>query len=69
MIGANPFKRHSPFDFDLTKTSAIKIETSAANCTAAKSNILTVTTENKDFRISVSGFDDRRDIVVDARTV
>jgi hypothetical protein len=67
MIGANPFNRHSPFDFDLTKSDEIDVESTEASCEAIKSNILKVTAESASFQISVRGFDPRRDIVVDAR--
>ncbi len=67
MIGANPFKRHSPFDFDLTKKSVITIEATGADCEPLKSNIVKVTVANADFQVNFSGFDDHRDIVVDAR--
>lgn len=66
MIGANPFTRHSPFDFDLS-SGKIEIETTDAACEPIKSNILKVTAQTKDFRLECSGFDLRRDIVVDAR--
>jgi hypothetical protein len=68
MIGANPFKRHSPFDFDLAKDDEIEIETTDASYEAVKANILKVTAESQNFRLEFSGFDERRDIVVDART-
>lgn len=66
MIGANPFTRHSPFDFDLS-SGKIEIETTDAAFEPVKSNILKVTAQTKDFRLECSGFDVRRDIVVDAR--
>lgn len=69
MIGANPFKRHSPFDFDFTKDSDFAIAAKDAICNTTKSNILTLIAETKDFRLSVGGFDERRDLVVDARAL
>jgi hypothetical protein len=69
MIGANPFKRHSPFDFDLENGNEIRIEASHAKQEAVKSNTLKITAESKDFFLNVSGFDERRDIVVDARAL
>jgi hypothetical protein len=66
MIGANPFKRHSPFDFDLSG-SDIDMEASGASVEALKPNILKLTAESPEFRLECKGFDERRDIVVDAR--
>ncbi|MBA7486071.1 hypothetical protein ES707_21624 [subsurface metagenome] len=66
MIGANPFSRHSPFDFDLTG-QAIDIRATDATCEPVKSNILKVMAQSKDFRLECMGFDIRRDIVVEAR--
>jgi hypothetical protein len=66
MIGANPFKRHSPFDFDLSKNE-IDIEATDASYESLKPNILRVTAESQNFKLEFSGFDERRDIVVDAR--
>ena len=68
MIGANPFNRHSRFDFDLEKGGEIKIDATNASFEAAKPNILKVVAESPNFSLQVSGFDERRDIIVDART-
>ncbi len=68
MIGANPFNRHSRFDFDLEKGDEIEIEVTNASFEAVKPNILKVVAESSDFSLKVSGFDERRDIIVDART-
>lgn len=67
MIGANPFRMHSAFDFDFEKNDEIGIEVSNASYESLKSNILKVVAESKDFRLEVRGFDEHRDIVVDAR--
>ena len=66
MIGANPFKRHSRFDFDLTNGD-ITLESDGAKVVPANQYSLAIRITDKDFRISASGFDERRDIVVDAR--
>ena len=68
MIGANPFKRHSRFDFDLEKGREISIEAQDAEYEAISPYILKVTASGPQFRLGISGFDERRDIVVDART-
>lgn len=66
LIGANPFNRHSKFDFDLTK-GGIDIEACAANVDPVKPNTLDVQVTGPDFSITAHGFDENRDIVVDAR--
>jgi hypothetical protein len=69
MIGANPFKRHSPFDFDLTKQDGIIIEAENASVEAQKPNVLKVMADSADFDITLTGFDSHRDVVVDARAL
>jgi hypothetical protein len=69
MIGANPFNRHSPYDFDLQNGGDIEVEASNATAEALKANVLKVTATAPDFLVQVSGFDERRDIVVDARAL
>ncbi len=68
MIGANPFNRHSRFDFDLESGDEIAIEATNASFEAVKPNILKVVAESAEFSLQVSGFDERRDVIVDART-
>ncbi len=67
MIGANPFNRHSKFDFDLKDGKEIGLEAVNAEYEAIKPNTLKLTVQNADFHLSAEGFDQRRDIVVDAR--
>lgn len=67
MIGANPFRMHSPFDFDLGKNDEINIEVNHGSYETLKSNVLKVVAESEEFRLEVRGFDEHRDIVVDAR--
>lgn len=66
MIGANPFKRHSPFDFDFEKGREIKIGLVNATVEPMKPNVLKVIAQAPDFQVEFDGFDERRDIVVDA---
>lgn len=68
MIGANPFKMHSPFDFDLGSND-IEIEADGATCEPHKPNVLKVIAESEHFHLSLRGFDQRRDLVVDARAL
>ncbi|MGH6819320.1 MAG: hypothetical protein ACREDU_00475, partial [Methylocella sp.] len=65
MLGADPFKRFSPFDFDLKKDIALELEN--AELEAAMANIVVLTLQSADFRVSASGFDINRDLLVEAR--
>lgn len=65
MLGADPFKRFSPFDFDLKKDIGLELENAEAEF--SKPNIAIVTLQSLDFRVSASGFDANRDLLVEAR--
>ncbi|WP_223478072.1 hypothetical protein [Oricola indica] len=67
MIGANPFTRFSKFDFSLKSQSDLNLEAENASVEIEKDNVLIVTAESPEFSLSISGFDERRDLVVDAR--
>ncbi|MBU2527593.1 MAG: hypothetical protein KKC03_13430 [Bacteroidetes bacterium] len=67
MIGANPFSRHSRFDFDLSSDSDIEFDATSADYEVVKPNVLKVTVQASDFCLQVSGFDQHRDLVVDVR--
>lgn len=70
MLGSNPFKRHSPFDFDLSKESSdIAIDLKGAKVKPVKPNVLALTIEEPEFECSASGFDENRDLVVQARAI
>jgi hypothetical protein len=65
MLGADPFKRFSPFDFDLKKNIELELENADAEFPVA--NVAVVTLQSPDFRIAASGFDVNRDLLVEAR--
>lgn len=69
IIGADPFKRHSKFDFDLENGSEIEFDTVSSDVAALEPNIMEITVTSPDFRIEATGFDERRDLVVDARAI
>ncbi|AHY50517.1 hypothetical protein [Bradyrhizobium japonicum] len=66
LIGANPFNRHSPLDFDLAGSS-IKIEARNINVTTPEANVLELSVAAPDFILEAKGFDLNRDLVVDAK--
>lgn len=69
MIGANPFKKHSKFDFDLQKDKTILFKASNAICEPINTNTLKVVATGPKFEVDVSGFDSNRDLLVDVRAL
>ncbi|MCP4097098.1 MAG: hypothetical protein GY748_12745 [Planctomycetaceae bacterium] len=67
MIGANPFKRYSPFDFDLQKGKEIEIKSQESDVRVLSSNILALVVTSPEFHLDVVGFDTNRDLIVEAR--
>lgn len=68
MIGADPFKRFSVFDFDLSNTKKLTFEKTSGDIKVVKANVLFFDVTGPDFHLKVSGFDPQRDLIVDART-
>jgi hypothetical protein len=66
MLGANPFNKHSPLDFDLSGDD-IKVETTNIVVSAPKANVLELSVSSPEFLLEASGFDVNRDLVVDAK--
>ena len=60
VLGANPFNRHSPLDFDLSGDD-IKVETTNINVKTAKANVLELSVSSPEFLLEASGFDFNRD--------
>ena len=69
MIGADPFRHFSPFDFDLLASQDVSFKVTNGNTRIVGSNILIFEVNNPDFRLSADGFDTLRDLVVDARVL
>lgn len=57
----NPFKKFSPFDFELTK-APIEMELQGAKLIFCKENLIQIEVQRGDFRLSVTGFDMHRDL-------
>ena len=68
MIGADPFKRFSIFDFDLNHAKNLTFEATSGKLNIVKSNVLYFDVDDSNFRLKASGFDTQRDLIVDART-
>lgn len=67
MIGADPFKRFSVFDFDLRNAKKLRFEPTNGNINTAAANILFFDVTDAGFHLKASGFDTQRDLIVDAR--
>lgn len=65
--GADPFRRHSKYDFDFTKMSGLSFEERNASVEPVGENTIRVNVVQSDFSVRVSGFDTNRDLVVRAR--
>lgn len=63
----DPFKRHSPLDFDLDGGPSISIEADGASVAAEDAKTVVVTADAPSFRVTFEGFDTRRDLAVEAR--
>ena len=57
----NPFRKHSPFDFDL---DAIEIQCEGARLRRSSVNAFDLVPSAAKFQISMKGFDPRRDLIV-----
>jgi len=60
----NPFRKHSPFDFDLLSEDAITMKTDGADVRATAVNAFELVPTAAKFQLSMKGFDPRRDLIV-----
>ena len=60
----NPFRKHSPFDFDLLSGSDITVHMDGAKLRPTSVNAFDVVPTAAKFQISMKGFDSRRDLIV-----
>lgn len=60
----NPFRKHSPFDFDLMAEDAIAVQAEGVRLRATSVNAFELVPTEAKFQISMKGFDPRRDLVV-----
>jgi hypothetical protein len=66
VLGANPFSKHSPLDFDLAGKD-IGVEATNMTVTAPEANVLELSITSPEFLLEAKGFDTNRDLVVDAK--
>ena len=70
MVGSDPFKQFSPFDFDVTKKDdPVMFASKGGNVERRRPNVLYFDVNHPNFELNASGFDIRRDLVVDARLI
>jgi hypothetical protein len=60
----NPFRKHSPFDFDLLSGEAIQVAAGGVRLRPTSVNAFELTPSETKFQVSMKGFDPRRDLVV-----
>jgi len=60
----NPFRNHSPFDFDLLAGDGIAMQTDGVQLHATSVNSFELVPMTSRFQISMKGFDTRRDLIV-----
>ena len=63
----NPFKRYSNLDFELNKPP-IRISGKGLKAGILKPNVLRIVLEERDFHLSVTGFDPNRDLKIRTMT-
>jgi hypothetical protein len=66
VLGANPFNKHSPLDFDLAGKD-IDVETTNMTVLIPEANVLELSVTSPEFLFEAKGFDTNRDLVVDAK--
>jgi hypothetical protein len=60
----NPFRKHSPFDFDLTSGGEITVQADGVRLRPTSVNAFELIPSSAKFLVSMKGFDPRRDLVV-----
>jgi hypothetical protein len=60
----NPFRKHSPFDFDLLSGNDIVVHMDGAKLKPTSLNAFDLVPTAAKFQISMKGFDPRRDLIV-----
>ncbi len=68
IVGGDPFRYFSRFDFDLTKPDGLAFDIAGGDMRATAANRLHFVVAEPDFRLEASGFDPRRDLVVSWRS-
>lgn len=65
VLRGNPFSKHDPLDFDFSKDE-LEVKAIGASTSVQSPNTLVIKANSRDFEVKVSGFDVRRDLIIDA---
>ena len=64
VLRGNPFSKHDPLDFDFS-TKELDIKCTGASTSSQSPNVLVIKASKRDFEVAVTGFDVRRDLIID----
>lgn len=64
VLRGNPFSKHDPLDFDFSNKE-LEIKCTGASASSLSPNVLVIKASSRDFEVAVSGFDARRDLIID----
>lgn len=65
VLRGNPFSKHDPLDFDFLNNE-LEVKATGAISSALSPNVLVIKANTRDFEVTVTGFDVRRDLIIDA---
>ena len=68
VLSGNPFKLHTPFDFDMSKSS-LKFRAKSIEVAERLPGAIVLDCTGPDFALEVTGFDVNRDLIIDPRIV
>ena len=68
VLRGNPFSKHDPLDFDFRKKQFV-LRGKGATLRAESANVLVLEATEPDFHVEVTGFDTRRDLIIDPARV
>jgi len=67
VMRGNPFKLHHPADFDFSAPKELQTEMSGLSIKSADASKLILLVDNPNFDLSITGFDARRDLILDIK--
>jgi hypothetical protein len=67
LLRGDPFKKHSPLDFNLDSDDEIDVDVAYCRVLATSANVVVVEANSRDFKATFAGFDLNRDLVIDAQ--
>lgn len=64
LVSKNPFSKYDRIDFDFSRKGEIEIDATGVTIESVNENRIDFSIDSPDFRLSVTGFDPERDVVV-----